>query len=405
MRHRFTPVLIMAIALGAWLVSSDVEAATHNWCVRWGTGFLDSNIGEDLGTSSSWYGRGAKVAVTPPGGSVQTYYASPSTGCFSFSHAATSGFGVKIYAETRIGGANNIRVRAFSDEAALDAWLDFPLNDNLEHWEWVSFSPSCTGGTCAATLSTSPTTDPVAMLIAAGTWTVHTIDNDTNPRLAGTRELFLVNEECPGCSSNNCSCQGRSSDNNPHVLFIQPGDSGQRRKFLIGHEVGHWLHHQWVGGWIIDSAYAATMYDVDDVTATACDSFAANVPGKHAMRSQEHQTGAYLEGFAHYLSALAYNSHNETDGWFKYYKDTTTPNYTYDLIDIEAVGGSPAGGAVSWMRAGSGCDCEASYLGCEGYGVEMDWLRQFWDYRTNASPASIPTRWDIFDQAHDAYVA
>lgn len=381
---------------------SVAEAATHTWCVRWATTFQDSGVGEDYGTASTWYGRGVRVAVTPPGGGIQTYYARKSDGCFVFSHIATSGFNVKVYAETRIGQAqqDDIIVRGFSSMDALEFWMDLPLIDNLEYWEWVNFAPTCSGGSCSATLTTSPNTDPVAMMTAAATWTIYAVDNNTSPGLTGDREVFVVNEGCPSsvCDDDECSCQYESDGWNGDLLYIQPDQNGARRKFLIGHEAGHWLHRQWAGGPLISHN---DIYDIDDVTVTACDSQLWNVPGGHAMRSQEYQGGAFIEGFAHFMAALAFNDYTEPNAWFKYYKDTTTPNYTFDTIDVEAAGAAPPGGAVNWLHLAAGCDCDDSFHGCDEYGVEMDWLRFYWDYRENAGVA--PTHRQIFEHVVATY--
>ena len=61
------------------------------------------------------------------------------------------------------------------------------------------------------------------------------------------------------------------------------------------------------------------------------------------MRSKEYAAGAFVEGFAHFLSALAWNDHTQQDGWFKYYKEIQDASYA-DMaanqwrVDLEGAG-------------------------------------------------------------------
>lgn len=135
---RLSMMTSIAAVIMLFVPQESLAATSHNWCVRWGTSFWDSGVGEDYGTGSSWYGRGAKVVVTPPGGPSQIFYASVDTGCFSFVNAATSNYIVRILAETRIGGSNNIRVRSFSSQSVYENWLASPVDDNLESWIFLA---------------------------------------------------------------------------------------------------------------------------------------------------------------------------------------------------------------------------------------------------------------------------
>lgn len=410
-----TRLLVPALAavLAGHLPRAARAATTQNWCIRWGTSYYDSGVGEDYGTASSWYGRGVKVRVTPPGGTTQTYYASPDTGCFSFTNAATSGYLVRVFAETRIGGSNNIKVRAFSSQTAYSAWLADPIDDNLESWLFFYMAPTCSGNVCSLTVTTSPTTDAVAMLMAASTWSIHQIDVNTTPRLSGSHQLFAVNHDCisNGTTLFNTSCQAGDA------VYISPGDpstlqdEGQRRKFLIGHEVGHWLQSKWIGGSVIEPMgtgslphpYNLVQYDFGTLPLThsnSCNS--GGVPGDHALRSEEYQGAAFVEGSAHFLSTLAFNSSTQTDAWFKYYKRVESTPYDYNLVDVEAVT-SWSGGGPDWLHNGCTCgptECNTTNPGYPNYeyprGVELDWLRFYWDFRTDAPPNQ-PTNWDILN--------
>lgn len=78
------------------------------------------------------------------------------------------------------------------------------------------------------------------------------------------------------------------------------------------------------------------------------------------------------EGFAHFFATDAFNSHGQYGARFGYYKylDLSDPY----VVDVE---NGPLGGATAFMEAA----CVPPY---GGHGTELDWLRTFWDYHTNA---------------------
>jgi hypothetical protein len=120
------------------------------------------------------------------------------------------------------------------------------------------------------------------------------------------------------------------------------------------------------------------------------------IEGGHALHSAEYQLGAFTEGIAHYFSTLAFNNHGQTDGDFEYYKkhDDDGP-YNYETVDVEQ---GPTGGVNAYLRSTSGCECGSN---CADYGVELDWLRFYWDYRTNSGTK--PTHRQIFDHLNTTY--
>jgi hypothetical protein len=388
---------LLLILLGAslWLLAAErpsyAQATfTHTVCIKVRAGHVDAATG-DFGTGSTWVGRGIKFYAFGA-----KRYTDESDGCSTFT--STTGGGLTtmiIYAESKIGGTDNITVRSFETLADLNTWNGNPTDNNLPQWVWTVL-PQCSGTTCTTTLTnTSNQADVVSNLHSAGVWTIYNIDKSTSARLAGTRTVFLHNSGC--LSATDGSCQMGD------VLAIQPDWDGARRKFLIGHEAGHWLHHQWIGGAIL--AGTSGWYDVQNPPGTACDS--VDVPGDHGLRSLEREIGAFAEGVAHFLSTLAYNDHDETDGAFHYYKDIGP--YDFDVVDVEH---GPTGGDDNVYANVCGCPASCSYtdsmagaVQAHQLGTELDWLRAYWDFRTNASPGSKPTHRQIFDHLSDTYDA
>lgn len=387
MRQFNTIIVALVGVLCFFAFENTASALTHTWCVKWSTAPLDAGVGEDWGTNSpgTWKGRGARVRFQN-GSSDFTGWLDEDTGCSTWTHSSAGPWNVTVYAEARVGVNDDITVRAFSSEAKFDTWNANKTASNLQSWVFNNVYANCTGNTCNTSLQTPNATGKLSNLMGYATWQTMKLDSNTSPPLSGQHQMILIADPCLGSSgSGSGSCQEGD------LLWIQDADAGARRKFLVGHEIGHWFHAKHIGD---NSLIANGLDPYSDLGAGPCTS--DGVPGAHALRSREYQLGAYLEGFAHFLSALAYNDHTQTTGWFRYYKDWSSW-YDFDTVDLEATSSNPAGGANDWLHASSGCQCLGG--GCSSRGTEIDWLRFFWDYRTNANPGSKPTHRQIFDHA------
>ncbi|MDC0720355.1 hypothetical protein [Nannocystis bainbridge] len=346
---------------------------------------MDNGVGEDFGTTNVWLARGARVYILHPSESPRTLYTDVDTGCLSFLSNFGSGFEVRLHAETKVGGTGNITIRAFASLANLEYWEALPVQARLESWRWYDVAPTCDGTFCDLTLTNTSVTDVVSNLIAAATWVVHRVDSSTSPRIAGTHSLAVIHADCDIGSG---SCYIKNSPNNR--IFIQDTltglPEGATRKFLIGHETGHFFDHVYSGGLLA----ASGAWGLTDINHPRCSS--AGVVGNHALRSEEWASGAFVEGFAHFISTLAFNQHTEQNGIFKYYKNDSGSGFSYnfDTVDVE--------GSSSWLHSTSGCDCRNGAFLCPDRSTELDWLRFFWDFRTNPGGTGDPqpTHADIF---------
>lgn len=345
-------------------------ASNESWefCMRWIYQSVDSGFGEDHYTSGYLMkARGMKVKVDHANWAQPKWFtASDDNGCFSFEADENTGFVVTAFAEASLGENGGITIRSFDeiDQAVAND------PDSVKQWTFVA-NPG--GEPRRVYYQNEP--GPHSDLMAFGSFCFHWVDHQTQPRLAGPLDLQLVRESgsCAG------SCQSMLQ------VRIQPGT--EKRKFLVGHEVGHWLHRWWTNnqlGLFVNS-YHANSGDAPCAFVGV---------GNHAMRSKEYATGAFVEGFAHYLSALAWNDHGQKDGWFKYYKEVDAPAYA-DLaadewrVDLEGAGQNPAGGVSAWME--NMCSVH------DGHSVEMDWLRFYWDYRTDGPKWVRPSHHDLFE--------
>lgn len=345
---------------------SQFDDPPWEFCLRWRYQSIDSGFGEDHYTSGDLMkARGMRVRIEHPNWfAPKEFFASQDNGCIQFHAEENSGFIVTVYAEARLGQNDNITIRAFDEE--IDA-LQHP--DEPPYWMFVA-NP---GGAPRRVYYQNEWSEE-SNLMAFGSFVFHWVDHKTNPGLPGPAHLYLL--------SDNPDCEGSCQPGN--FAQIQPGRTD--RKFLVGHEVGHWIHRQWT--------HDDMGYDNNSWSANSSDDDCAFVGvGNHAMRSKEYAVGAFIEGFAHYISALAWNDHNQKNGWFKYYKEIDTPAYQ-DMeddnwrVDIEGIGDDPVGGVSNWME--NLCTVH------DGHSVEMDWLRFWWDYRTNDGYLAKPGHYQIF---------
>lgn len=345
----------------------DPPADNGQWefCMRWVYESIDSGFGEDYYQQGIYMkARGMKVVVDHANwASPLTFYGSRNNGCFSFPAAENSGFEVTIFAEARLGENDDITLQTFDTKAQA-------LAGKVLEWHQV-VNP---GGLPRRIYLQNEACEESSVM-AFSSFMFHWIDSQTSPSLPGPKTLKLLTDN-PSCEG---SCQPYD------YVEMKPGDGN--RKFLVGHEVGHWIHRKWS----TTLGLHAGAYD-DNAGGPNCE---FNGVGSHAMRSRETAAGAFIEGFAHYLSSLAWNDHNDVEGWFKYYKEVQSPAYA-DMeadnwrIDLEGNGQNPSGGISAWM--------ENMCTPISGHSVEMDWLRFYWDYRTvSAVLLPRPSHFEIFN--------
>lgn len=125
-----------------------------------------------------------------------------------------------------------------------------------------------------------------------------------------------------------------------------------RRKFLMAHETGHAIANalgQAVGG---DCSHSDSQCPAG---------------GSHGMTSKEYQTCAFTEGLANFMSVVAFNSENETDCFMRYWGNFN--------VDCESTSTHSNAYMENACYSTSHTD----------KGVELDWMKQFWDVFTNSN--------------------
>jgi len=172
-------------------------------------------------------------------------------------------------------------------------------------------------------------------------------------------ETFTVHDACQPDGDQCCNC---AVDDD---LYID----STSLKFLIGHEVGH-------------AILGANTSFVNDCTANRsinlpC-STASNI--SHAIDSAELQSCAAMEGWAHFVAVRAFNNHEEDDNpgaTLQYWRGNGL------TVDVEQ---GPTGGVDTYYEV----VCGGNQANAGGMGVELDWMRAWWDYHTNPEPGFRP---------------
>ena len=125
--------------------------------------------------------------------------------------------------------------------------------------------------------------------------------------------------------------------------------------------------------------------------STLCDE---TTSGSHSINSQEWAGAALSEGYSQFYAADVWNTHADhgANCQFRYYKLMGGDRKTVDCEDNSAnTAEFPGKYAENWP-----CDTPL-----DGTGVELDWMRFFWDFHTNPGYPK-PTFTDILDLIDDA---
>lgn len=358
MSHHRRLFLYLATLIVCFAIPGLARAANYTVCARLTTSFENVGGGEDYitdadGPYSALYQR---VIVLRAGFPYYNGYLSD-TGCATFASNFSDSYTVYFFSEVQVPRTDNgaqTNIGKITDSSG-----------NLAQWV---FGHSFVGTSKTFDLSANWASN----LVVATRQALYRFSNGVSSK------TFLVKDQaCPTDSSNSCNSGTYSS--NTSTAYIHPDHNP--RKFAIGHELGHSLVAHYFGGnpWPNE----AGAYDYNG-GGTSCQWSGA---GSHAMHSMEYAAGALLEGFPQFYATYVFNSEATTDAYFYYYKDGT------GVTDVDMETG-PTGGVTAYMDN----TCTGTLT---GKGVELDWSRQFWDYRTNSGTK--PSNSAILSQLNSAF--
>lgn len=403
-------------------------AAEHKLCVRWRVDAIDRTAGTlDETTFNVWPARGVRLRVSHTDG---TFIAEGRTnttdGCFSYQDVGVPGQttyrSARVYYDTRVGTPSDgetvgrVQVRGFFTQTEETNNTDVSIQ-----YQYVGFI-SFPDNTYRGDLVVGTGVAPMSISMASVSHTLHRLDtaitdNDNKPDAPPVLKVIL--RKCQYVS--NWSCLEASTGR----LFLisdqeNAANGSTKRKFVSGHEAGHWLDYHWGGQefTFASSGTTASSYtyagNQQASLAQPCRFTWMSNGGQgnsaHAMRSQEYQQGAVREAFAHFMALYAYNVPSATlDPVFQYYKTETASNVdgSYPANDLyfgayETTYPGSIAVPSAYLQSPMGCNCTA--LGnCQGTSTQMQWMRAYWWYLLRDEPGGLkPTLSALFGQLQSA---
>jgi hypothetical protein len=355
----------MATLATAWLLTGTAEAATYTTCVLWSVQTTDAGNGEDRtgwtnSPGSMVHAYGARVSFRQ-GSWTKTVWMSSEDACATWSTSRTGSFDVDVLYKVRDANGNKARLHSGGPQGGNTPGTIFRTS--------VSGYVPVNGGGNAIVVggaSTRSTTASTLSMMAK-----HFPGRDSGSTIHVAEVASSTGNSAHHCSSNCNYSTGKG------YVRLNPG--GMRRKFLVGHEMGHAKAITYQGR--LEANYDASL-------SGTC------TPGTYGMRTREYNMVSVREGFAHWSAAWTFNESDENDGTF-----TWIDNTSYDL---EQNNPHTWGGYVT-----SNCG------GAEnGVGINLDFLRTLWDWTTPAhvwGVASAEGVQDIYKEtvldtpARDAY--
>lgn len=394
----FLPFALVGLALAAPRLASACHPRTI--CVKWETQITDNGFGEDFvfeevpGEDKILApARGAKVQLIPPAPEPPLSTFLDQEGCLTFETQFAHGHKLLVYAEAWVGSPDPVQIRMERQEVFQGAFLtDF---------FWIVHLHGLVPNDTTEFVIPGEEKDPIVPLMALSTEVMHRFDelDVLPPPPASLRVQFL---DWFGNARGGCS-------------LIQVGPDSFREKFIVAHEMGHWLECEWNADATPGTNYGYGMNNMPKAPDPPCrfdvldpEDLMGNLINtdarSHGIRSAEWSSSAMGEGFAHFIAAVAFNnfldldnSANE-DGVFRYYKDINTgllPDYV-DFMDpqqgnsrVSLLGGTDSntlGGVNRWTENMCLGDWQIDEVS-----TEIDWMRFFWHFLTRAgNPPTLP---------------
>lgn len=395
-----TPRILLTTVVGAaaLLLAAEAKAASFNFCIRLpvtlgdevGTnGEIEAELGlapgtadvHEVGFTGNWIGRGIRIDSlerngVPVAGFVPTF-ADASTGCFTQSYqtlggSATWTIGVKSYG--RLGGNNELRSHNSSGITS--------------YYETDVVAPNA-GGTVVVVWPTEYKLLRMYAILAyaiqegfRGSWEDQTLRAWYGaPGVAGASPCGC--DDAIGFGACTCSSGGHGHMSIP--------DNQSDLKFVLGHEYGHRV----IGDVVSFGATNNCNLDSDND---------GNANTGHGMTTLEWNSCAAMEGWAHFVSADIWTEDHhaggDPQGWFRYFGDLVDP-------EAEWQAGANCGDYIGQYadqcfplqsRCNNGNPFNPAVWDCDQVGVELDWMRTFWDYHTDDDmPGSLRSHLQLQD--------
>jgi hypothetical protein len=350
-------------------------------CIRWEIGLTDKGkklqtgggtwITEDWWSGYSTGGTGSVAALPSPNLTVvargvrvrlvqagfdETFDASPSTGCFTFTGSPGGDMTMTVYAYSTDADGNVVRiVDADEDTYSFVEAIEAPPLGMQRTWTVGDYSARAT----------------MAAVAAFATYRFHYA-------LAGKEMRIRESATCGTAGANNSSAHFDASGLDDGIARVRIHDGSgtasdgsgacdasdhRRWKFLIGHEMGH--------AWLL-LAIGRTTFEPNAVTTLQEPCSTCSSGSGYSIDSIEWNALSAREGAAHFYATEVWNSHDVGTAVFTWFGSPFDVEYN----DPHAAGG----------RVGNTCDPPQP---C-GKATNLDWLRFWWDWHTPFVAGSKP---------------
>lgn len=390
MRSRTLSLLVFALAA---LWSAESQAVTIKFCVKHTGVFNDNNNGEDYWTDDNPKPAIGAAATLSKTGVGQLWAGNLGDGL----GVGDPGQGCVTWTTSQPNGTYSIQVSSWGnvDSSPIESWNGmFPSQGQWVMYSVVGSKTIADGGVAGQydvvpniALDSIPWKVFNQYLIAA-----YHVYRSAGSGVHGLFKVVVSN-----------SAGGYSTDQNVYLtnqLPNKPPANWWKYKFLAGHEIGHRFAHLAFG----PTMYEAQDYDVYDPLCP-CDVVAngawdSNNDGiedgddlpTHGIRSEEFVASAVGEGFSHFFAANAWNDTSQLGCSFQYYEPVcsipgTPPSGCSSTVDCE----SASGLFLRRLMQTRSCTPVGQVGNYTGAGNELDWLRAYWDLRTNPHADGSPS--------------
>lgn len=352
-------------------------------CVTWKSQIQDDDVGESVVLGEAIPARGAKVTLIPPTPEHPVNTFLDQDGCVTFETQYAYGHKLIVHNEAWVGTLDPLdltRVRVIREPERFEYQEDFIWVVDLH-----GLAPDDT-----VNVSIEPEEgDPIGPLMAVSTAVMHQFYEldimPSAPYFWGTKPtLEIIYTDYKANANGACRT-------------VSLGPDSRREKFVMAHEMGHWLKCEWGGDFGSYDDYVTYDYPSDDPDCQF-DVVMGEIPsgaGSHGIRSAEWSLPAMNEGFAHLVASITFNDFADPsnleseDGIFQYYKDInleSVPAYA-DFVNVgksrvSLLGTGSLGGQNRWVDQ----KCNADWTE-EHVSSELDWMRFFWYLLTHEGDA------------------
>lgn len=382
----------------ALLAVGGAQAQDQEVCLRYPVETVDSGLGVDFEDHYAlndevwpyWKARGAAYQVLDPDSMaiLDEGYASDDNGCFTLPEDVIPAGGqvaITFYLDSLILGDIRVRSREGSPAACNDDPFANHAGDPMYCQPIACLGMSGVLSGPGKKYFDSSCNRPEVTLQALAAYPVYWWHHFDPAALDYGFTITVRHEN--GCSTGaSCSNAGWEIpplDGDEILVNIDNETEDKfRQKFLVGHEVGHALEegYQFATFGSTDYLFGSSPNPYNPPAGGPdCDSAGE----LHALTSLEFTSPAIMEGFAHFISADAYNDHNDATGRFTYYKaDLGFPPY------IRLEGDPDFNAAAPWeSNRFAQRVCDLTDPTSQNRGTELDWLRFFWDLHTEGGGA------------------